>query len=373
MKSRSTEGLVLAIVLLSIGKIVTGSTNAITTLSPCLLQVSPSNTSTRASSLNVSGDDIASEQADQNFNVKTFLRDEAQARLLDAVAADDAMAVRNELALGADPRVADEHGITALHIAAGLGSLEAAHVLLEEASEGSRALASVIMPASGLSLLDLSFDETVRRFELLSAKDSEGYTPLHLAASGGFFDLMDLFLSYAAEIDLVNTSGFTPLHLAALRGDEAIVARLLSRGADPTTRTRAGLTPADLTKNPGVQRRLNDSIARLERSPAWKAVHSVTENMLEAWRKSDTVALRGLMAPDTPGLYDMQLEESPAFNSTIDRISVRGFEAQVEGHLYAPSLDPPFQYERFVVSLSDIGDDWRITHIEFQSGKGAQP
>lgn len=338
----------------------------------CTSAASAGNTPANPPPLDVAGDDMASEQAGRSFTFESPAQRDAQARLHDAVADNDGAAVRNELALGADPRVADANGCTPLHTAAALGALESARAILDEAVEGQSNSSSQVGPASGVSLLDMSFDQFVRRRDLLAARDADGSTPLHLAARGGFYDMVDLLLGYAAEVDPTDESEFTPLHIAALRNDEAVIALLLSRGADPTAHTRGGATPEELAKSPGARRRLADAVARIEQSPAWREARSSTERMLAAWRAGDADALRALMAPDTPGLHDIQLEPL-AFDSAIDRISVRGFEAQVEGHLRAPSLDPPFQRQQFIVSLADIGNDWRITRVELQPGKGDQP
>lgn len=60
------------------------------------------------------------------------------------------------------------------------------------------------------------------------------YTPLSLAASGGFVDIIQLLLSSGAEINSRTNSklGISPLMLAAMNGHEDATRVLLENGSD---------------------------------------------------------------------------------------------------------------------------------------------
>ena len=107
-------------------------------------------------------------------------------------------------------------GITALHLAAEQGDVEAAQALLDAGA-------------------DVGAGTRIGR-----------YMPLHLAARGGHGDVVAMLLEAGADpLAATTNSGATALHLAAgaVRGHGAVAA-LLEHGADPNAReASAGQTP----------------------------------------------------------------------------------------------------------------------------------
>jgi Ankyrin repeats (3 copies) len=71
----------------------------------------------------------------------------------------------------------------------------------------------------------------------------KGLTPLHLAASNGYLDIVKLLLEANFNVNVVTAGSLeTPLHLAAKAGHEEIVRCLLHHGADPRERNAASKT-----------------------------------------------------------------------------------------------------------------------------------
>lgn len=72
----------------------------------------------------------------------------------------------------------------------------------------------------------------------LHARGSNDWTALHVAASRGYGDVVDLLLDFGAEIDdRTNVDGcLTPLMEAAETGQVDVIRRLLARGARPDLR-----------------------------------------------------------------------------------------------------------------------------------------
>jgi hypothetical protein len=65
---------------------------------------------------------------------------------------------------------------------------------------------------------------------LALSRDDVGLTVLHLAASAGHRDVVELLLAAKADINAKDNAGETPLHLAALAGHADVVALLREHG-----------------------------------------------------------------------------------------------------------------------------------------------
>ncbi|XP_008569958.1 PREDICTED: protein phosphatase 1 regulatory subunit 16A [Galeopterus variegatus] len=101
--------------------------------------------------------------------------------------------IRSLLQAGADLDVPGDHGATLLHIAAANGFSEAAAVLLEHRAS-------------------------------LSAKDCDGWEPLHAAAYWGQVHLVELLVAHGADLNGKSLMDETPLDVC---GDEEVRAKLL--------------------------------------------------------------------------------------------------------------------------------------------------
>lgn len=89
----------------------------------------------------------------------------------------------------------------------------------------------------------------------INVKDSQGNTPLHIAASAGGVGIMPLLLHRGAEKDSRNILLQTPLHRAAYKLHAPVVQILTDAGADATTQDMHGNTPlvAALTKGEPIE------------------------------------------------------------------------------------------------------------------------
>ncbi|CAM9351117.1 unnamed protein product, partial [Sphacelaria rigidula] len=61
-------------------------------------------------------------------------------------------------------------------------------------------------------------------------KDTERFTPLHVAAQGGHVRVMEELIYSGANIHNATTSGFTPLHSCAQKGHVDAMLLLLDAG-----------------------------------------------------------------------------------------------------------------------------------------------
>ena len=83
----------------------------------------------------------------------------------------------------------------------------------------------------------------VRHFRLQSAL--EAGQALLTATEIGDLGQMQVLLAKRAEINTRNVQGWTPLHVAASGGDLAVVELLLKHGADVNAESHIGGTPLD--------------------------------------------------------------------------------------------------------------------------------
>ena len=163
--------------------------------------------------------------------------------LHDAVLSKNRDGLRRLLGEGADPNNTDTIGRTPLHIAAAIGDLDAAQILLEYDADPNYgtdeiwAAPPMFIAARG----DFGFNPFHRkrfgrytkmlrlllRYNANPNLRSGGHTPLHVCADCGFTAGMEALIEAGAEIEALNTAGLTPILVVAQSGSWLSSARLL--------------------------------------------------------------------------------------------------------------------------------------------------
>ena len=155
--------------------------------------------------------------------------------LMQSIRTGDAQSVRCLLDAGADANTT-EHDITALALAASLGS--AGSCLLPE--EGASAPVAVT-PAIRMEITRLLLAKGAK----VNAADKAGTTALMDAARLGYADTARLLIQHGAKVNAAakgSLAGITALMFAAMYGHTATVRLLTQHGANVNAATRDGIT-----------------------------------------------------------------------------------------------------------------------------------
>ena len=79
--------------------------------------------------------------------------------------------------------------------------------------------------------------------ELINTQDTQGNTPLHLAAYKGYMEVAELLIAEGADVNCRNKHGDTPIHYAAKGGQKNIIEFFLSKEVDVNITDYHGRTP----------------------------------------------------------------------------------------------------------------------------------
>ena len=90
----------------------------------------------------------------------------------------------------------------------------------------------------------------------LEFRDSQGATPLHIAAANGYLAVLEFLLDHHCSTEVCDVDLWQPLHAAACWGHLEAVEVLAQNGADISAVTRSGETPFDITEDPEIKERL---------------------------------------------------------------------------------------------------------------------
>lgn len=76
---------------------------------------------------------------------------------------------------------------------------------------------------------------------LVNSRDNDGYTPLHRACYNNDIELVDLLLSYGADVGAKTEYQWEPLHSACQWNHFECASRLIQHGADVNAKSDSGM------------------------------------------------------------------------------------------------------------------------------------
>ncbi|XP_019534881.2 transient receptor potential channel pyrexia [Aedes albopictus] len=175
---------------------------------------------------------LESSNADPNMRIQ--LRDKETTALHLAADEGNLECVTLLLSKGADAKAKNHRGFTPLHLAARAASAECVEALLRIGNADP------------------------------NAEDADHRTPLHAAVgkSDSAFDILEILISWGANVNHKDVYGFTALHLAALDGLAHCVEMLLFHGADVTTKSKKGTSALNVItrKTPASMAMINHKL-----------------------------------------------------------------------------------------------------------------
>jgi ankyrin repeat protein len=198
------------------------------------------------------------------------------------------------LALCNNPNQVDNFFVTALHLAAAHGKVEAMSLLLNEGANinaqnvvGDYPLHSAVDNIPSIKLL-------VKAGAVVNAKNNRGQTILHLAADGEKPEVVKFLIESGADINIQDSEKNTPLHYAIENESGEIVKTLLKANANLQIENGRNQTPLLLAVEND-----NLSIARLilesGADPNHKNSYKVTPLQMAVSRGSQLEILNALL------------------------------------------------------------------------------
>ena len=97
-------------------------------------------------------------------------------------------------------------------------------------------------------------DKLIKKY--LCHHDQDKNTPLHIAATNGRLEIVQLIIQNAVEKNPVNDFGNTPLHLAATHGHLEASRVILKNTSDCSPENNFGKTPLEFARKNGHDQRI---------------------------------------------------------------------------------------------------------------------
>jgi uncharacterized protein len=146
-----------------------------------------------------------------------------------------------------DDAMAELFRLSRLHDAA---RQQAEKAELWEAEALKRGLADLnfeVTAGGFTSAIERDHDGALQLFLLagmdLEARNSQGWTPLMVAAFHGSANAAERLIRAGADVRAYDYLGYAPLHWAAVQGYARVVALLLDKGASADAQSQSGITP----------------------------------------------------------------------------------------------------------------------------------
>ncbi|KAI8625612.1 ankyrin repeat-containing domain protein [Xylariaceae sp. FL1651] len=217
----------------------------------------------------------------------------------------------------------------------------------------SHLLTTVLKDSGTLSANDLAD---------INVMDSQGWTPLHWAASMGHTDSARVLLCSGAAVDSLDSAQWTPLFWAAIKGHREIADLLLSRGANIYQVDSGGMTPVHWSLSAGQDATTHLFLQTIEKGKARQPNKIYTLRYLDNRECLSISEAKRIVAPYTTSKSMVQLS-ADSLDATCFSKVIRSIERMAEkarfyyalGAKDVPSIEPLFRTLWRVKNKSDWG------------------
>lgn len=154
---------------------------------------------------------------------------------------------------GADVNTRDLDGDSVMSLAVKSGNLVSVQVLIESGYAIDNSVDRFLHYAASMDRVDLMEILCLGYADIdLNSIDSQGRTPLHIAAIHGHVEVTQFLVSVGSDTDMLDSQGWTPLHFAAYQGHvEAVVILLNHSNFAKYVLTNQGKTAYELAVDKG--------------------------------------------------------------------------------------------------------------------------
>ncbi|KAJ8944327.1 hypothetical protein NQ318_016134 [Aromia moschata] len=90
----------------------------------------------------------------------------------------------------------------------------------------------------------------------LECYDSQGATPLHIAAANGYISVVEFLLDHGVRTDVKDKDDWQPSHAAACWGHLEVLELLAQAGANLNAKNKHDETPSDICEDPEIKERI---------------------------------------------------------------------------------------------------------------------
>ncbi len=105
---------------------------------------------------------------------------------------------------------------------------------------------------------------------LINARDSQGQTPLHVAAKQDHPETLELLYLLGATIDALDNANQTPAYLAAYSGHLPNMLQLSEYGANLKAKNDMGLSPIDIYNKQLTDKVSSTQLTEMQSTPTMK-------------------------------------------------------------------------------------------------------
>ncbi|XP_055813341.1 protein VAPYRIN-LIKE-like [Solanum dulcamara] len=154
---------------------------------------------------------------------------------------------------GADVNRRDSDGDSVMSLAVKSGNLDSVQVLIESGYTIDNSADRFLHYAAPMDRVDLMEILCLGYADIdLNSIDSQGRTPLHIAAINGHVEVIQFLVSVGSDTDMLDSQGWTPLHFAAHQGHVEAVGVLLNHSNFAKyALTKQGKTAYELANDQG--------------------------------------------------------------------------------------------------------------------------